>query len=309
MRDSGGKADTSPIRGIHGLAKAAGLSHTQTMTQSQKSILITGAASGIGYDAAKTLQAKGWRVFAACRQMQDVDRLKADGLPDAVHLDYEDTQSITLCVQHVLAETGGTLDALFNNGAYAIPAPLEDLSRAAMSAILAANFLGWHDLTVQCLPAMRAQGHGRIVNCSSVLGFITTPYRGAYSASKYAVEAWSDALRMEMSDVGIHVSLIEPGPIKTNFRANAVKQFELWVDWENSPRAEQYRATLLDKLKKGSNTSIFAKPPSAVTDKLIHAIESPRPKARYYVTLQTYGSDLMRRLFPTALLDRFMKGY
>ncbi|NNL17871.1 MAG: SDR family NAD(P)-dependent oxidoreductase [Boseongicola sp.] len=277
------------------------------MTSAPKSILITGAASGIGFDAASTLQAKGWRVFAACRQKTDAERLRVNGLPDAVHLDYEDAASIAMCVSHVLNETNGTLDALFNNGAYAIPAPLEDLSRAAISANHNANFLGWHDLTVQILPAMRAQGHGRIVNCSSVLGFVTTPYRGAYAASKYAVEAWSDALRMEMVDAGIHVSLIEPGPIITNFRANAIKRFDAWVDWENSPRVEEYNSHLLEKLRKGSNNSIFAKPPSAVTDKLIHAIESPRPKARYYVTLPTYGSDLLRRFLPTFLLDQVMK--
>lgn len=279
----------------------------QPMTTAPKSILITGSSSGIGFDAASTLQSKGWRVFAACRQQADVERLKDHGLVDAVHLDYEDPASITACVNHVLHQTGGTLDALFNNGAYAIPGPLEDLSRAALSANLNANFLGWHDLTVQLLPAMRAQGHGRIVNCSSVLGLITTPYRGAYCASKYAVEAWSDALRMEMADLGIHVVLIEPGPIKTDFRANAIKRFEHWVDWENSPRVEQYRTELLDILYEGSSKSTFSKPASAVTAKLIHALESPRPKARYFVTIPTYASDLLRRLLPTSLLDRVMR--
>ena len=282
------------------------LSHIPSMSSAKKSILITGAASGIGFDAATTLQSKGWRVFAACRQKTDAERLKVNGLPEAVHLDYEDPASITACVNHVLTQTGGTLDALFNNGAYAIPAPLEDLSRDAISANLNANFIGWHDLTVQVLPAMRAQGHGRIVNCSSILGIVSTPYRGAYSASKFAVEAWSDALRMEMAYVGIHVSLIEPGPIKTDFRAKAVKRFEQWVDWENSPRAEEYKSHLLQKLYKGSSKSIFAKPPSAVTDKLIHALESPRPKARYFVTLPTYGSALIRGLLPTALRDRVL---
>jgi NAD(P)-dependent dehydrogenase (short-subunit alcohol dehydrogenase family) len=277
------------------------------MTKAAKSILITGASSGIGFDAASTLQSRGWRVFAACRQKADADRLKANSLPDAVHLDYEDPASITACVNHVLTETGGTLDALFNNGAYAIPGPLEDLSRAALSANLNANFLGWHDLTVQILPAMRDQGHGRIVNCSSVMGFVSTPYRGAYAASKYAVEAWSDALRMEMADLGIHVALIEPGPIQTDFRKNAVKRFEQWIDWENSPRVEDYRSHLLDKLQKGSNKSIFAKSPAAVTEKLIHAIESPRPKARYFVTIPTYATDLLRRILPTSLLDRVMR--
>ena len=277
------------------------------MTSALKSILLTGAASGIGFDAAQTLQTKGWRVFASCRQKADAERLMANGFPDAIHLDYEDPDSITAAVNHVLTSTGGLLDALFNNGAYAIPGPIEDLSRAAMTASLNANFLGWHDLTVQLLPAMRAQGHGRIVNCSSVLGLVATPYRGAYCASKFAVEAWSDALRMEMVDAGIFVSLIEPGPIVTEFRANAVKRFEQWVDWENSLRVEEYRTGLLDRVYKGSGNSPFSKPASAVTAKLIHAIESPRPKARYFVTVPTYGADVLRRLLPTSLLDQVMK--
>jgi NAD(P)-dependent dehydrogenase (short-subunit alcohol dehydrogenase family) len=277
------------------------------MTSALKSILITGAASGIGFDAAQTLQSKGWRVFASCRQKADAERLMANGFPDAIHLDYEDPDSITAAVNHVLTSTGGSLDALFNNGAYAIPGPIEDLSRAAMTASLNANFLGWHDLTVQLLPAMRAQGHGRVVNCSSVLGLVATPYRGAYCASKFAVEAWSDALRMEMVDAGIFVSLIEPGPIVTEFRANAVKRFEQWVDWENSLRVEEYRTGLLDRVYKGSGNSPFSKPASAVTAKLIHAIESPRPKARYFVTVPTYGADVLRRLLPTSLLDQVMK--
>ncbi len=277
------------------------------MSTHSKSILITGSSSGIGLDAAHTLHGKGWRVFASCRQEKDVEHLKVNGLPDAVHLDYEDPDSITSAVNHVLEATGGTLDALFNNGASAIPGPIEDLSRAAMTASMNANFLGWHDLTVQVIPAMRAQGHGRIINCSSVLGFVSGPHRGAYCATKYALEAWSDALRMEMAGTGIRVSLIEPGPIDTDFRENAVRNFDKWVDWENSARANEYRDGLLDLLYKGSGDSPFCKPPSAVTTKLLHALESPRPKARYFVTVPTYAADILRRILPTSLLDQVMK--
>jgi len=277
------------------------------MTTSKKSILITGASSGIGLDAAETLQSQGWRVFASCRKISDVERLRINGFSDAVHLDYEDPDSIAAAVSYVLTATGGTLDALFNNGAYAIPGPIEDLSRAAMTASFNANFLGWHDLTVQLIPTMRAQGHGRIVNCSSVLGLVTMPYRGAYCATKYAVESWSDALRMEMEGTGIHISLIEPGPIETEFRANAVRQFERWVDWENSPRVDEYRSGLRDQLYNGSADNQFQKPSSAVTKKLLLAIESPRPKARYFVTVPTYGADILRRILPVSLLDRVMK--
>ncbi len=280
--------------------------HTAGMAQAQKSILITGCSTGIGRDAAETLHRKGWRVFAACRQKKDVEALVEQGLTDALQLDYEDEGSVASAVEEVLTKTGGTLDALFNNGAYAIPAPIEDLSRAALTANFNANFLGWHDLTVRVLPAMRAQGHGRIINNSSVLGLVTTPYRGAYAASKYAVEAWSDALRMEMASENIHVALIEPGPIVTDFRKNAVKNFDKWIDWKNSPRLAEYEGGLLDRLYKGSGKSPFKKPPSVVTDKLIHAITSPKPRARYYVTVPTYASDALRRLFPTSIKDKFL---
>lgn len=275
------------------------------MAAVERSILITGAASGIGRDAAETFALRGWQVFAACRKPEDTEQLSENGL-NGLYLDYEDADSITATVNHVLSATGGKLDALFNNGAYAIPAPIEDLSREAMSAIFNANLLGWHDLTVKILPAMRAQGHGRVVNCSSVLGLVSTPFRGAYSATKFALEAWADALRQEMAGTGIRISLIEPGPIDTNFRKNAVARFEQWIDWENSARVEEYRGGLLDRLYKGSGASPFMLPASAVTNKLIHAVEHPRPKARYFVTAPTYGANIIRRALPTPLLDKVL---
>ena len=266
-------------------------------------ILITGCSSGIGLDAARTLAARGWRVFATCRKAEDAARLEGEGLESLV-LDYADPDSVAAAVAEVTARTSGRLDALFNNGAFAIPGPLEDLTRDAMEAQFHANFLGWHDLTVRAIPLMRANGGGRIVNCSSVLGLVAAQWRGAYCATKFAVEGWSDALRLEMADANIHVSLIEPGPIATRFRPNAVAAFNDWVAWENSARADQYRADLLAKLHEGSGTSRFRLPPSAVTDKLIHALESPRPRPRYFVTKPTYIADILRRTLPTRLLDR-----
>lgn len=275
------------------------------MPDTRNTILITGCSSGIGYDAAHALAKRGWRVLATCRKPADCARLESEGL-ESFPLDCEDPDSVRSAAQQALTLSAGRIDALFNNGAYAIPGPLEDLSRDAMRAVFNANFLGWHDLTIRLIPAMRAQGHGRIVNNSSVLGLVSPPYRGAYNATKFALEAWSDALRLEMRGTGIHVSLIEPGPIKTDFRKNAVKEFEKWVDWEASARADQYRATLLDALYKGSGGSTFERPASAVTQKLIHAIESPRPKARYFVTAPTYMMDIARRILPTSVLDRVL---
>ncbi|GGA30660.1 SDR family NAD(P)-dependent oxidoreductase [Neptunicoccus cionae] len=268
-----------------------------------KSILITGCSSGIGYDAAHTLHRKGWLVFATCRTQEDCDRLRAEGL-NSFRLDYDDETSITEALQTCLTQTGGTLDAVFNNGAFAIPAPVEDLSRDALRHIFEANFFGHFDLINQVIPVMRNQGHGRIVNCSSVLGLAAMRYRGAYNATKFALEGMTDTLRLELRGTGIYTILIEPGPIRTDFRKNAIKQFERWIDWENSEIRDQYEDKLLSKLKKTSSKPDRGElGPEAVTEKLIHAIESDRPKPRYFVTWPTYMADILRRLLPTRALD------
>jgi len=268
----------------------------------EKSVLITGCSSGIGYDAAHGLKARGWRVFATCRQQADCDRLKAEGLESFV-LDYEDEASIKAAVAETLARTGGTLDAVFNNGAYAIPGAIEDLPRDALRAIFEANFFGYHDLTRRLIPVMRAQGHGRIVNCSSILGFVPLKWRGAYVSTKHALEGLTDTLRIEMADANIHVALIEPGPITSDIRKNAVKQFERWIDWERSARADQYRSQLRKRLYEDRGTDTFELPASAVTAKLVHALEAKRPKPRYYVTTPTYLMGFARRILPTRALD------
>ncbi len=275
---------------------------------SRKSILITGCSTGIGHDAAHRLNARGWRVFATCRKAEDCARLRDEGLESLV-LDYADEASIATALSDILARTGGTLDALFNNGAYAIPGAVEDLPRAALQANFEANLFGWHDLTRRVIPVMRAQGHGRIVNCSSVLGLTAMPWRGSYNATKFALEGLTDTLRLEMRGTGIKVVMIEPGPIGTAFRRNATRQFEQWIDWQASARAEQYRDSLLKRLYDETSSDRFELPASAVTAKLIRALEHPRPKPRYFVTTPTYVADFMRRFVPTRVLDRvFSKG-
>ncbi len=267
-----------------------------------RSILITGCSSGIGLDAARTLQARGWRVFATCRREGDCARLRQEGL-ESVRLDYEDETSIAVAVAEVTERTGGRLDALFNNGAYAIPGALEDIPPEALRAILQANVVGWHDLTCRVIPLMRAQGGGRIVQCSSVLGRVGLKWRGAYVASKFALEGLSDVLRLEMADAGIHVVLIEPGPIASRFRANARAQFEAWVDWQGSARAAQYRDRLLKRLYEDRGPDRFELPPSAVTAVLIRALEAPRPRARYAVTWPARAVEPLRRSLPDRWLD------
>ena len=268
----------------------------------QKSILITGCSSGIGYDAAHGLAARGWRVFATCRKQVDCVRLRAEGLESFV-LDYADEASVSAALAQVLAATGGTLDALFNNGAFALPGAAEDLPRAGLREVFETNVFGWHDLTQQVIPVMRAQGAGRIVNCSSVLGLVCAPWRSAYNASKFAVEGLSDTLRLEMRGTGIEIVLIEPGPVTSKIRQNATIAFEKWIDWENSARADAYRTTLLKRLYDKPGKDRFELPASAVTRKLVHALESPRPRARYFVTTPTYIMAALKRLLPTRALD------
>ncbi len=271
----------------------------------QKTILITGCSSGIGLDAAHGMRARGWRVFASCRQQRDCDRLRAQGF-DSPLIDYTDADSIASGLAEVLDATGGTLDALFNNGAHGLPGAVEDLPTEGLRQIFEANFFGWHELTRQVIPVMRAQGHGRIVQNSSVLGLVAFPWRGAYVATKYAVEGLTDTLRLELADTQIKVVLIEPGPITSKIRENAIPVFERFINWKDSALRERYEATLLKRLYESSGPDRFELPASAVTDKLAHALEAKRPRSRYYVTTPTYIAGFLRRILPTRVIDRIL---
>jgi NAD(P)-dependent dehydrogenase (short-subunit alcohol dehydrogenase family) len=268
----------------------------------RKSLLITGCSSGIGYDAAHGMAARGWRVFATCRQEADCARLRDEGLESFV-LDYTDEASIAAAVKEALSRTGGTLDALFNNGAFGLPGAVEDLPTDGLRSIFETNFFGYHELTRRVIPVMRAQGHGRIVNCSSVLGLVPLKWRGAYVSTKYALEGLTDVLRLEMRDTPIHVILLEPGPVTSSIRVNSIPHFEKWIDWEASPRADQYRASLLKRLYEERGKDRFELPPSATTAKLARALEDRRPAPRYFVTTPTYLMNALRRALPTRLLD------
>lgn len=268
----------------------------------QKSILITGCSSGIGYDAAHGLRDKGWRVFASCRKAEDCERLIAEGF-ESPRIDYMESDSIQSAVQEVLTATGGTLDALFNNGAFGLPAAVEDLPRGALVEIFETNVFGWHELTRALIPAMRAQGHGRIVQNSSVLGLVGYKWRGAYVATKFAIEGLSDVMRIELKASNIHVVLIEPGPITSMFREKAVPYFERWIDWKGSARRQEYMALRSRLYKKKKKLDPFELPASAVTAKLYKALTRPRPKTRYYVTTPTYVAGYARRLLPDRGVD------
>jgi len=268
---------------------------------STKSILITGCSSGIGLHAALTLSARGYQVFATARKVQDVTELQAKGLT-AYQLDLTEPESISQTVAQVLEITGGRLDYLFNNGAYGQPGALEDLPTAVLREQFETNVFGWHELTKQIIPVMKRQGHGRIIQCSSVLGFVSMAYRGAYNASKYAIEGLTDTLRLELKSANIAVILLEPGPINTQFRANALAAIKAHIDIEASDHKVQYQQQVA-RLSSEKSNAPFTLEPLDVTQALIHALESKRPKLRYRITMPTKIFALLKRLLPARWLD------
>jgi len=271
-----------------------------------KSVLITGCSSGIGLCVAEGLKNRGYQVFATARQEKDVQLLKEKGFDDALQLDLDDTDSITTALEAVLKKTGGHLFALFNNGAYGQAGAVEDLSRETLRKNFETNVFGTHELTCLVTPVMRKQGYGRIIQNSSVLGLISLPYRGAYNASKYALESLTDTLRLELHDTNIKISLIEPGPISSKFRANAFASYKRNIDKENSFHKQKYEA-MERRLTKQGPAAPFTLPPDAVLKKVIHALENPKPQIRYYVTFPTYLFGALRRILPGSWLDAVLK--
>lgn len=270
----------------------------------EKSILITGCSSGIGAYCARALAKNGWQVFATARKAEDIDQLRSEGIR-TFFLDYCDTQSIHQCAEEVLAATDNRLFALFNNGAYGQTGAVEDLPTQALREQFEANLFGWHELTNLILPAMRSQGRGRIVHCSSVLGFVPFPWRGAYNASKFALEGLARTMRLELEPTNIYVSLIQPGPIETKFSANALPHFIEHIDVENSIHAQLYQRKLA-ALKSNGGANRFRLGPEAVHQKLIHALTAQVPKISYKVTFPTYFMAWCRRMLPGRTLEKLL---
>ena len=276
-----------------------------TDINSSKTILITGCSSGIGYSAAVLLKNRGHHVIATARNPADVTRLEQEGFT-ALQLDLADSQSIQLAVNQALDLTGGKIDALFNNGAFGQPGAVEDLTRDVLKYQFETNLFGTHELTNLLIPVMRKQGHGRIIYNSSVLGLVAMRYRGAYNASKFALEGLADTLRLELYGTNIHVSLIEPGPILSQFRENSYALYKKNIDPAHSFHQSAYQA-MEDRLQKEGAAVPFTLPAKAVVDKVIHALESKKPKIRYYVTFPTYLFAVLKRILPISWLDALLR--
>ncbi|WP_421579835.1 SDR family oxidoreductase [Shinella sp. M31] len=272
--------------------------------ETTRSIIVTGCSSGIGAYCARALKAEGWRVFATVRREEDLASLQADGI-EALLMDYTRPDTIAALVETVLARTGGRLDALFNNGAYGQAGAVEDLPVEVLREQFETNVFGWHDLTRRVIPVMRRQGHGRIVQCSSILGIVPYRWRGAYNASKFALEGLSLTLRMELKGSGVHVSLIEPGPIASRFTANALHYIEKNIDLENSLHAEEYRRQL-QRLRGESKPARGKLGPDAVHAVLRHALTAKAPRPHYVVTRPAKQGVLLKKLLPAGLFYRII---
>ncbi|MGB5201955.1 MAG: SDR family oxidoreductase [Sedimenticolaceae bacterium] len=270
-----------------------------------KSVLVTGCSSGIGRCVAVGLQQRGYRVIATARRRQDLDDLEQQGL-EAIHLELNQPASVAEAATQVLERCEGQVFGLFNNAAYGQPGAVEDLTWEVLEAQLRTNLLGWHELTRLLIPGMRQRGEGRIIQNSSVLGLVAMPYRGAYICSKFALEGLTDTLRLELHGSGVRVSLIEPGPIVSRFRENSHAKFKQNIDAENSVHRERYRA-LEARLASDGPTTAFTLPPEAVLKKVVHALESRHPRARYAVTTPTHVFAALRRLLSTRQLDWLLR--
>ena len=270
-----------------------------------KTILITGCSSGIGYSTALELKNRGHQVIATARKSKDVARLKEEGFT-AIQLDLADTYSIKQAVIDTLELTGGRCDALFNNGAFGQPGAVEDLSRDVLRFQFETNLFGTHELTNLLIPIMRKQGHGRIIYNSSILGLVAMRYRGAYNASKFALEGLADTLRLELFGTNIHISLIEPGPILSEFRINSYALYKKNIDPVSSFHNDAYEA-METRLQKEGAAVAFTLPAKAVVDKVVHALEAKKPKMRYYVTFPTYLFAVLKRILPMCWMDALLR--
>lgn len=270
-----------------------------------KSVLVTGCSSGIGRATAEMLRSRGWKVFPTARKAEDLEALRKAGF-EAVELDVRSSESIDAAVEEVLGKTAGTLGAVVNNAGFGMPGAIEDLSRDAMRHQFEVNLFGLQELTNKLIPIFRGQGYGRIVNISSVVGRLALPFMGIYSASKFALEAVSDALRVELSQDHIGVSLVEPGPISTRFSTNCAGQGEERLDTERSKFGAAYKQYFEKRRNGGMGEDRFRLPPEAVAEKIFHALESSRPKIRYRVTIPAYLGDWTARFIPAGLTDRMM---
>ncbi len=270
-----------------------------------KNILITGCSSGIGLQTAITLNENSIKVYASARKEEDVKKLKDMGF-ETFLLDVTNKQHIANALESII-KNDKSLDAVFNNAGYGQPGAVEDVKVDVLREQFETNVFGMHELTCQVLPIFRKQGYGKIIQHSSVLGIISLRFRGAYNASKYAIEGLADTLRLELANTNIYVSTINTGPVSSKFRDNAVKKFQENIDQENSAFKKEYKTQLGERLNSDKDNTPFNLPASSVANIILKIMNTEKPKPRYYVTKATYILGFLKRVLSTSLLDSILK--
>jgi short-subunit dehydrogenase len=265
-------------------------------------IVITGCSTGIGLATAHYLKAQEIKVYPTARTQKEVDALNALGFEHAMLLDVTKHTQITSVIARVLKEDG-KIDVWFNNAGYGQPGMIEDLPTRALKEQFETNVFGLHECTRQIIPVMRKQGYGKIIQHSSVLGLISLAGRGAYNASKYAIEGLTDTLRLELQGSGIHPVLLNTGPITSDFRKNAMEKLRQNIDMEHSVFKEKYAQSLH---AKKSNVPFNEEAISVA--KIVHKIVcASQPKPRYYITKATYLLGYLKRLLSSSILDKVLR--
>lgn len=272
-----------------------------------RNVLVTGCSSGIGAATAHALRARGWTVVPTARKDADLDALRQEGF-QPVRLDLADSASVSEAAEDTLRMFQGCVGALVNNAGYGQAGAVEDLSRDALRLQFEVNVFGMQELTNLLIPYLSKQGCGRIVNVSSVLGRIATPFVGAYCASKFALEALTDTMRVELRATGIAVILIEPGPIVSRFRKNAADRAAQFLPTRNSRFGERYEKEIERRRKREKRPDFFTRTPEDVAARIVRALETSRPRARYSVTFSAYGGAFARRFLPAGVIDHLLAG-
>ena len=264
-------------------------------------IVITGCSTGIGLETAKYLQDKFVKVYPTARYKKDVEMLKSLGFENAMQLDVTKHSQITEVIDAVI-KSDGKIDVWFNNAGFGQAGAIEDITTKTLKEQFETNVFGLHECTRQVIPIMREQGYGKIIQHSSVLGLISLFGRGAYNASKYAIEGLTDTLRLELMNTEISVSLLNTGPITSDFHKTAMKKLQQNVDIEHSVFKENYQTSL-----KGNHKKVPFNEEAISVAQVVHKIIlAKKPKPRYYITKATYLLGYFKRILSSNILDKLL---
>ena len=266
-----------------------------------KNIVITGCSTGIGLDVALYLKERLIEVYPTARDSKDVEMLVELGFDNAMVLDVTDADNISRVIANVL-NIDGSIDVWFNNAGFGQAGAIEDITIDVLKEQFETNVFGLHEATRQVVAVMRRQGYGKIIQHSSVLGIVSLFGRGAYNASKYAIEGLTDTLRLELLDTNIYPILLNTGPITSHFRQTAMDKLRDNVDIENSIFKDRYKKSLSGNSRKVP----FNEEAESVSKVVYKIIQTNKPKPRYYITKATYLLGYLKRVLSTSLLDRIL---